>query len=534
MRAGVHLVEAPVFFGKRFFIEKVVLSIHQSSIMKYLPLGAVKKENPDIEFPLREDQKVIFMETCNQLFPAATENERRHFLAICSDPKGLVFASWTEENKALSNTLKNGSFSEVFHDSSKLKEHAFFEAYQSFLEPFLYPIFTHSFPALSMKNIHFFASFSELLPAYQQNLVQDSLSEWIFRQKEELSLAIGKAKKDTDLQRLVDSFLNPNLLAALDLLNVNHYRVKTQLLEFFMGLTYHPKSSTRFLMYLTNKLQQIRFTPEHKKQLTEFGSDLKKGKIVVESTRIPWLRLSLMILLIAICIAGIRMIFMVEADPENDTVQEQTAYMKLTEKRRRELDSLFKDSKSEKRMVTDTQLDSDLPFVGTDLVKKRHWNNALFRKLYGHWGNNDSVSYTKFFTQAKPYKKPYIQTKDLAKKDGEIRVKLQNETDRMLLIVVFQDNPKEPVYTKYLGAKSLAEWKINAGEYLFVLPGNKVSADQQFGNLPFKELDQHFFENLGIAYRVGEFNGKRINLNWESMSANEAYLVDFSGALVKE
>ena len=149
-----------------------------------------------------------------------------------------------------------------------------------------------------------------------------------------------------------------------------------------MGLTYHPKSSTRFLMYLTNKLQQIRFTPEHKKQLTEFGSDLKKGKIVVESTRISWMRLSFIILILLICTAGIIALFFVEADPENDVMQEQTAYMDFSKEERLKLDSLITKIKSERRTVNDAQLDSDLPFVGTDLVKKHHWNNALFRKLY--------------------------------------------------------------------------------------------------------------------------------------------------------
>jgi len=372
------------------------------------------------------------------------------------------------------------------------------------------------------------------LPNYQQNLVQDSLSDWIFKQKEELSLATNKAKKDTDLHRMVDSFLTANMIAALDLLNVNHYRVKTQLLEFFMSLAYHPKSSTRFLMYLTNKLLEIQFTAEHKKQLGTFGTDVKKGKIVVESTRVSWLRLSLIIFVLLLCGAGIVALFFVEADPETDLLQEQTAYMEFNKEERLKLDSLITEIRSEERMVEDAQLDSNLPFVGVDLVDKRNWNNELFRKLYQHWGNNDSVPYTKFFTQAKPFSKPYVRTKDLDKKNGQIAVELHNETDRMVLLVVFQNNKKEPVYTKYLEAKSLAEWKINIGECLLVLPGNKVPTNPEFGNLPFKELDQHFFENLGIAYRVDYFNGKRIKLVWENLGNNESYLVDLSGALIKE
>ena len=86
----------------------------------------------------------------------------------------------------------------------------------------------------------------------------------------------------------------------------------------------------------------------------------------------------------------------------------------------------------------------------------------------------------------------------------------------------------------YVEAKTLAEWKMNIGEYLFVLPGNNVPADVQFGDLPFKELDAHFFENLGIAYRVDQINGKRIKLVWENLGNNESYLVDLTGALVKE
>lgn len=502
--------------------------------MKYLPLGAVKKENPNLQFPLSEDQKGEFIEAYQKLFPDTTEMDRTQFLSVCSNPKGIIFASWTEENAGLTNTLKKGEFSELFVDSSKLLEHALFEEYKVFIELYLFPIFNNQFSALSSKNIHFFMSYSVLLPDYQQNLVQDSLSDWIFKQKEELELAVNKARKDTDLHRLIDSFLSPNMLTALNLLNVNHYRVKTQLLEFFMSLAYHPKSSTRFLAYLTNKLLEIRFTAEHRKQLSNFGADVKKGKIVVESTRVPWLRLSLIILVLLLCGTGIVALFFIEADPETDTLQEQTAYMEFSKEERLKLDSLITEIKSEERMINDAQLDSNLPFVGVDLVKERDWNNELFRKLYQNWGNNDSVPYTTFFTQGKPVSKPYIRTKDLDRKAGEISVELHNETSMMVLLVVFQNNKKEPVYTEYLEAKSLAEWKINIGDYLFVLPGNKAPSNPAFGDLPFKELDQHFFENLGISYRVDYFNGKRIKLVWENLGNNESYLVDLSGALIKE
>lgn len=502
--------------------------------MKYLQLGAVKKENPNLQFPLSEDQREAFLETFKKLFPEASEIDQAQFLSVCSSPKGIIFASWTEENTSLIHTLKKREFSEIFVDSSKLQEHALFEEYKVFIELYLFPIFTDQFSSLSGKNIHFFMSYTVLLPNYQQNLVQDSLSDWIFKQKEALSLATNKAKKDTDLHRMVDSFLTANMIAALDLLNINHYRVKTQLLEFFMSLAYHPKSSTRFLMYLTNKLLEIQFTAEHKKQLSTFGTDIKKGKIVVESTRVSWLRLSLIILVLLLCGAGIVALFYVEADPETDMLQEQTAYMEFSKEERLKLDSLITEIRSEDRMVEDAQLDSNLPFVGVDLVNKRNWNNELFRKLYYHWGNNDSVPYTKFFTQGKPFGKPYVKTKDLDKKTGQITTELHNETDRMVLLVVFQNNKKEPVYTNYLEAKSVTEWKINIGEYLLVLPGNKVPTNPEFGNLPFKELDQHFFENLGIAYRVDYLNGKRIKLVWQNLGNNESYLVDLSGALIKE
>jgi hypothetical protein len=185
-------------------------------------------------------------------------------------------------------------------------------------------------------------------------------------------------------------------------------------------------------------------------------------------------------------------------------------------------------------MVEDAQLDSNLPFVGIDLVKERKWNNELFGELYKHWGNNDSVPYTTFFTQGKPVSKPYVKTRYLDRKTGAITTELHNETAMMVLLVVFQNDKKEPVYTEYVEAKSVAEWKINIGDYLFVLPGNKAPSDLAFGELPFKELDQHFFENLGISYRVDYFNGKRIKLVWENLGNNESYLVDLSGALIKE
>lgn len=502
--------------------------------MKYLRLSALKKENPDLHFPVSEGQKIFFLESCRKAFPDASEKEQLHFFENCSDQKKLVFISWTEENRSLIQLLEKRNFNELFTDNSRIQEHALFREFKVFIEPFLYQVFTENLNKISNENIHFLMSYSVLLPDYRQNLVQDSLSEWIFEQKELLEKTLKKARKDTDLHRQIDAFLTPNLIAALNLLNINHYRVKTQLLEFFMGLTYHPKSSTRFLMYLSNKLLGINYTEEHKKQLSEFGTDVKKGKIVVESTRVSWLRLSVIILLLILCTGGIVALFFVEADPEEDIAQEQTAYMALSKEERQKLDSIITEVKSEEHMVNDAQLDSNIPFVGTDLIKKRSWKNELFQKLYQHWGDNDSVPFTKFFTKEEKFTKPYINTKNLGKKAGQIAVDLHNQTNLMVLVVVFKNGEKEPVYTKYINPKTLGEWKMDNGEYLVVLPGSKVPANPKFGNLPFKEVDQHFYENLGIAYYVDSFKGKQIKLVWEDLGNNESYLVDLSGALVKE
>ena len=502
--------------------------------MKYLRLSTLKKENPDLHFPVSEDQREAFLESCRKVFPDASEDERVLFYENCSDQKKLVFISWTEENRSLNQLLQTRDFTELFTDNSRIQEHALFRKYTAFIEPFLYRIFTEKLNSISDKNIHFLMSYSVLLPNYRQNLVQDSLSEWIFEQKELLEKTLKKAKRDTDLHRQIDTFLTPNLIAALNLLNVNHYRVKTQLLEFFMSMAYHPKSSTRFLIYLSNKLLAINYTAEHKKQLSEFGTDVKKGKIVVESTRVSWLRLSAIILIFVLCAGGIIALFFVEADPEQDIAQEQTAYMSLSKEERQKLDSIIKDVKSEEHMINDAQLDSNIPFVGTDLIKKRSWKNEIFQKLHQHWGDNDSVPFTKFFTKENKFTKPYVNTKNLDKKTGQIAVEFHNETDLMVLIVVFQNNKKEPVYTKYINSKTLGEWKMNNGEHLVVLPGSKVPPNPKFGNLPFRELDQHFFENLGIAYYVDSFSGKRIKLVWENLGNNDSYMVDLSGALVKE
>ncbi|MDR0802226.1 hypothetical protein [Fluviicola sp.] len=502
--------------------------------MKYLRLNAFKKENPNLHFPLSEDQRRAFFKSCNKLFPETSEKEKFVFFELFSDSKKLIFVSWTEENRSLNNALEQCEFTELFSDTSQIGKHALFEEYKAFIEPFLYPLFTEKFNRISDKNIHFFMSYSVLLPAHQQNLVQDSLSEWIFRQKEALERMLGEARKDTDLHRQTDQFLSENLISALNLLNVNHYRVKTQLLEFFMSLAYHPKSSSRFLMYLSTKLLQVNYTAEHKKQLREFGADVKKGKIVVESTRVSWLRLSIIILLLVLCIGGMIALFFIDANPEENLAQEQTAYMFFSKEERIKLDSLITEAKSEHRMIQDAQLDSNIPFVGVDLTPKRNWNNELFQEIYRHWGNNDSVPFTKFFTKENGYIKSYIGTKDLGQKKGQIEAEFHNETDLMVLVIVFQNSRKEPVYTKYIHSGTVGEWKMNNGEHLVILPGSKVPSNPKFGNLPFKELDQHFYENLGISYHLDAFVGKRIKLVWENLGNNNSYLVDLSGALIKE
>lgn len=500
--------------------------------MRYLPIHLLQAKQNTFEFPLSEKNRKGFYETLDGLSPNVSEKDRAFYFQLYSDQKSLVFISWIEENPVLSSALTRQKLDAVFQDKNKLMEHAFYSDFQQFISPFLYPICQEELKHLSLKTLHFSIAYSSLLPDYEQNLVQDAIATWFKNGVEVLEQRQKQAKNDQELHQLATSFLSDNTLIALNSLNNRHYFVKRLLIDSFLKLLDHPKSSSRLMGYVGERLRLLKLNPEHAKQLEKLVKDVKSGTIVLEKTRISWFRLSLIVVVVLLLITGLIALFFIDATPGEIVDQEKTAYMSLSKEERQRLDSLISNLEQEKQGNAPLTLDSQMPFIGEELVMKRRWENKHFQILFDRWRSNDTVAFTTFFSSVGKTPLAYVQTKKLHEKKGSKKIEFHNTSELLVLVLLFKNEEKAPLFSQYVLPKTVQEWETNEGEIVVVLPGNKAPSKPEFGDLPFKELDEQFFQHLGTAYKVGYSNAKRIKLIWET-SGNESYLVDLSLSLEK-
>lgn len=499
--------------------------------MKYLSLAAVRQRIPTISFPISELEKVQLLHELTQFFPEYSTDDFYHFIQGQQQQSTQVFTGWIESDSFLRDTLISGKITGAWKDVNKISNHAIFNAFRDFITPYLYPILKEGIKQINTSVACYLISYSSLLNDTQQNVIQDVLSDW-YNQRAKLAVTNCNAlKSDSLIHQHLHGQIDEAFLDGLNRLNDRHYGVRMEVMEHLFSLLYHKNSSKRLAVYILGLAKSLKLSKEHQEQIKELEADLKRGKVSLEKSKIPWLRLAVVVILILVLGAGVIFTFFLEANPQEYAYQEETSFMQFSEKDRHKLDSLIGDIQSEQRnMRGNPRLDENVPFIGQQLVNKRDWINAIYKKMERSWAGNDTVVLTKTLSTSKAYSKPYPGTKSVGLLDGKIPSELHNNSDQTLLLVVFENTKTAPVYSKYIHAKSEYSFECNPGEIVIVVPGSKVSGSMHFGDLPFKEVNYAFYENLSNAYRVKMDNSQKITLVWETMGT-DSYLMDVSNSL---
>lgn len=505
--------------------------VEQIYRMKYIALKTVKELDASLEFPLSAEQvetvRIQLQSTGD--WHQLDELSKAYFLESIQQEKKVLFATWTEGNQALFEVLQTGRIQTVFNDRSALAAHQLFEEYQAFIRPYLVPILVKECEQLDFKKAQLVMSFTVLLGKNDQDKIQEHLALFFGQYQEQLQKSIQNASNDQQLFELLKAQLTKEFWQTINLFNERYYRIRTTCLEELLALAYHKKSSRRLMLFVTSELKQLHLTNEHQKELQQVELDLKSGKHVFESTKIPWKRLiGLSVAALVIVLLGVGVWF-IPNHPEDDQLQEKTSFMSFSPAERKEIDSLIETAKQEQLKAQEaTNEDQFLPEAPAQLVLRKNWENNIFNKLYRSWSLNDSIASSMSMVAAKKESRAFPGTKHLRSKKGSKQVEFHNSTNLNALIVVFKNKANQPVYTAYVGEKSLYEFTIDEGDFLLVLPGGKIPKNLKMDGLPFKEVDERFFSKLSDIFRVRDFGPKSFSLIWESISTREMYLVDLS------
>jgi hypothetical protein len=501
--------------------------------MKYLSLAEVLKRLPQVNFPVSELEAVQLKQAISQVFTNFSTEEIQWFIELYQSPDSRVMMDWIEADHSLRKTLFEGKVLSQWKDVNRLSKHQLFGNFRMLVDQFLYPIVQRSTTHLTCSSAASLMSYSYLLSDQNKERLQDVLGEWYLNYVQNAMNRCNVMKKDQFIYQQLTELFSEEFVQGLNLLDERHYGVKMQVLEKLTTLMYHRKSSVRLVIYIVNQLCRLELKQEHIEQLRETEKKVRSGQISVEKSRMPWLRLSATVFIILLAIGAAIGVYFIEAKTQEVAVQEETSFMEFSQEERNRLDSLIGNAQTLSEAIErDKQLDQDIPFAGQSLIKKREWTNTTIKSLYHQWSHNDSAVVTNFFSKSVPHTKPYVTTRSFAASTGSHRGEFHNNTLKSVLVLVFTDTKKSPVFTKYVHAKSTTSWHFTEGDYLIVVPGCLVSNHQQFGDLPFKELNQEFYDNLNVAYQLKYNSSKKVKLVWETLGTT-SYLVDLNNALDK-
>lgn len=443
----------------------------------------------------------------------------------------VLFYQWVSQLKSLEQLLVSGKLTAKFEDKIGLTENAFFPKFKSFISSYLYPVLRKNFEA---NKSEFLLSYAELLTDLESDEVQMFVRLQLMDKLNPLKEKIEKAKKDTEIHVLLEKEVSPETWNLINSFTNRFYAVKTSWVEYLIQLAHHPKSSKRLMLYCIQKMRLLKLKEQHVMQINRLEKEIKDGEYQFEKNVMPWKRtivLSSILLLILTFSIGI---FFYNPEPELPPKQEETSFMNLTQQERDKIASLIQEEKEMRRKkVEELGLDANTPFIGEELVLRKHWTNERFEKMYDAWSQNDSVVLSTLVSKSKQFKQPFSTTNDLRKKKNGKTTFFRNETQQSVLIIVFLDERNEKVYTTYVAANENAQINLETNEIMLIVPGGSINENAKDTEMPFNEIDHKFYDNLSIAYQMKPNPPKDVKLIWESLGGTEYYLVDIYNVLEK-
>ncbi len=500
--------------------------------MKYLFLSEFKAQKGDFSFPIEEEKLAAFREVVYQFSNWQTVSipDKENFISEVCKTEVVLFRSWLEQNTLLSNALK-GDFKLNYSFSSRdfpFIQHQLFSSFTVYLSPYLSEkihetnlIYTSSLSALS---------FSSFLEEKNQDEVHAALSDSFLADKELFFSQCKLLKSDQSMYEAIVKKCTPAFLSELNLFNRKHYFVRLSWSESLLSLANHPKCSKRLLLEVFRIIDNLQLEKEHKLQLSDLKESVKNNSIQYQSSRIPWKKAVALVCLSLVALSLIVGIWFIPKEKYYFKEQEETSFMKLSKEERLHLDSLIKQNKEEIKQKNLTYQETLLPENDITLVQKKHWKNQQYLNIYSTW-RKDTIKHANFLTTkifSKPQKK-HSAFKNLLQKSGDKLVRFNNRSNLNVCVIAFKDATNEPLYGIFLGNKEVANFKLNTGEYLCVLPGG----DSKINGLPFKEVDERFFNHLENNYELKENTSDTVSIVWQDFSGFNVFLMDLNNAFIK-
>jgi hypothetical protein len=505
--------------------------------MHYLSLTELEPFCSHIAFPLLNEQQEAELRLVIDAYEPWNQYgviEKEGLITHAKNEKDCLFYRWVSEDKALEMCLLTKQIITNRSDLSYQQQSSWFKDFQQFLTPFLSPIIQRNAVDLSWDKCVTLLGYNRLLLHNEQGALVTKIAQFSAECQLELSKALKSTRSDQAAFELLSTALPPLFWQTLNNIDSEYYVVKTNWIEYLIGLLHAPNSSRRLMLFVFESLKELKVSPEHANQLKALERDLKQGKISIEQRQFSLKK----VLLFAVLVLGILgfslgLWYFPNATTEG-LYQDQTSFMKLSPSERAHLDTLIQQVNQTKKATHLAETDVSMQPTAIQLIPEKNWQNLRFKSIYNAWKNNNTIGASSTFNGTGKEFRSFPGTLHLLRKKGVNASEIHNATNLRILLMVFKDSPTEKVYSAYVEAKGDFHFQLNPGDKLLVLPGGKVPIHLKKNQLPFNEIDARFFDNLTTSFRVRNFPNRAIRLAWETISTHEMYLVDLTGSLEME
>lgn len=473
---------------------------------------------------------------------SSADSELNVFLIHLKHPNAPIYTGWIEQWRGLNEILTSGSTSIQFNDYLKLQGHTLFPEFTQFITPLLFtPLFRQSEQVILNETLEYIVLLEPDSCAVLENSVFSNIRELLGKTKE---LQLKNAVTEDDLIASVHNVINEQIIRILNSFSKRSYVHVVEYVNDCFLILKSKGCTVRMANWMVKQLRQLKLNPEHLQQLTEFQTDLKTGNFIIENKGRKQKKTLILSLLPLIGIVSflVLIVWLLVFKPWSEHVppQEQemaSSFTQFTVEERKHIDSLVKSIQPDP--VLNLEVD-DFYIEGRELMvdARKAIANDIVNTFYQSWEEyvvSDSIHSPETCKQLskkiKTSSLPSEFSKLTDKKNGKPAF-FRNESEYMIQIVVFNNNPGNKAYYQELKKNEQIEFNLAIGEHIGIVAG-KTAIPYKSTNesIVFCEFDNTTVNSLLTTYVLKQSNSFNYKFLVTGTDVYDFQLVDMYGVL---
>ena len=474
-----------------------------------------------------------------------SETDFNYFQVGLKSSKEVLFYSWVNQNKTLSNALCRVDFQKL-EELNSINNHQLFNQFKSFVTPFLAEILLSRIKKENSLNL-IAASYLLLLDEDTRPLIESKLFEPISKSLIELKPKMESSQDEAHLISLIQPLCTAEILGVINGFSKASYAIKLNYVDSILLAVESEACTTRVANWVFKQLSQLNLNKEHHEKIKELRYELSEGKFSVKNqgkrlTKINWKRIVLGTSAGAIIFfIGLLIFLKPFGETINEAGERSSSFKKFTKEERIEIDSLIQTMNNGFELSVD-EIDQGVPINNSIAVqiRKAH-KNSVMERVYKDL-ILDADLHTKGLidscgNRTKTMNR-YGNIGDLLKRADGLQSYFKNDSEYDVLFYVSENKLNGKVFSVYLPKGSKVDLRIKDGDVITAVCGlnngkyikpNGIAASEtpskQF-NYHFCVVDENYETSINTSYTFKSNHSMKPKFLFVGSSATYFQIVD--------